>query len=70
MFFTEKNFLAQEEPPKELRVEPINQTSVEVRWKPPLIGIQEDTPIISYEIYYISADKQIEEDEFQSLPKW
>lgn len=69
-FYLKYFYLAREEAPKDLAVEPINQTSVEVRWKPPLIGVQEDDPIISYEIYYVPADKQIEEDEFESLPKW
>uniref|UniRef100_A0A915EU82 Uncharacterized protein n=1 Tax=Ditylenchus dipsaci TaxID=166011 RepID=A0A915EU82_9BILA len=58
---------AREKPPTELLVEPLNQTSVQVKWKP--AEIEEDTPT-GYEIFYIAADKQIEEDELLSLPKW
>ncbi|KAI1721109.1 fibronectin type III domain-containing protein [Ditylenchus destructor] len=58
---------AREEPPRDLSVEPINQTSVEVRWKP--ADIIEEHPT-GFEIFYVPADKPIEEDELLSLPKW
>ena len=48
-------------------MEPINQTSVEVRWKP--ADIIEEHPT-GFEIFYVPADKPIEEDELLSLPKW
>uniref|UniRef100_A0A183CPQ6 Protein-tyrosine-phosphatase n=1 Tax=Globodera pallida TaxID=36090 RepID=A0A183CPQ6_GLOPA len=54
-------------PPTQLQVEPINQTSVEVHWKP--AEVLEEAPL-SYEIYYVPAEKKIEEDEQLSLPKW
>uniref|UniRef100_A0A914HSM9 Uncharacterized protein n=1 Tax=Globodera rostochiensis TaxID=31243 RepID=A0A914HSM9_GLORO len=54
-------------PPTQLQVEPINQTSVEVHWKP--AEVLEEVPL-SYEIYYVPAEKKIEEDEQLSLPKW
>lgn len=50
-----------------MRVEPIDQRSVEVDWKPPE-NVEEDP--IGYEIYYVPANKEIEIDEFDSLPKW
>ncbi|KAI6201744.1 hypothetical protein M3Y96_00874900 [Aphelenchoides besseyi] len=58
---------AQEDPPSDLRVEPIDQRSVEVDWKPP--ENVEEQPI-GYELYYVPANKEIEVDEFDSLPKW
>lgn len=61
-------FIAQEEPPKELRVELLNQTSVKANWKP--AESAENLPSIGYELYYIVGDQKIEEDEFISLPKW
>lgn len=58
---------AQEDPPTDLRVEPIDQRSAEVDWKPP--ENTEEKPI-GYELYYVPANKEIEIDEFDSLPKW
>uniref|UniRef100_A0A1I8AYI8 Protein-tyrosine-phosphatase n=1 Tax=Meloidogyne hapla TaxID=6305 RepID=A0A1I8AYI8_MELHA len=55
-------------PPTHLSVEPINQTSVEVHWRLE-IKTGEETPI-GYEIYFIPAEKEIEEDEILSLPRW
>lgn len=55
-------------PPKHLRVEPINQTSVEVLWD--AAGEEGDEQPSSYELYYIPADKKIFENEFVNLPKW
>jgi len=55
-------------PPTNLLVEPINQTSVEVRWRPAVERGEEDP--IGYEIYFVPAEKRIEEDEQLSLPKW
>jgi hypothetical protein len=50
-----------------LRVEPIDQRSVELDWKPP--ENVEEKPI-GYELYYVLANKEIEVDEFESLSKW
>uniref|UniRef100_A0A1I7ST69 Ig-like domain-containing protein n=1 Tax=Bursaphelenchus xylophilus TaxID=6326 RepID=A0A1I7ST69_BURXY len=58
---------AQEGPPTDLRVEPIDQNSAEIDWKAP--ENVEENPI-GYEIFYVPANKEIEIDEFDSLPKW
>ncbi|CAD5215684.1 unnamed protein product [Bursaphelenchus okinawaensis] len=58
---------AQEGPPTDLRVEPIDQNSAEIDWKRPE-NVEEDP--IGYEIFYVPANKEIEIDEFDSLPKW
>lgn len=64
-----------------MRVEPIDQRSVEVDWKAPE-NVEEDPSnwlvkicvifnfLVGYELYYVPANKEIEIDEFESLPKW
>uniref|UniRef100_A0A915MVF1 Uncharacterized protein n=1 Tax=Meloidogyne javanica TaxID=6303 RepID=A0A915MVF1_MELJA len=55
-------------PPTHVSVEPINQTSVEVHWRLEVKN-GEESPI-GYEIYFVPAEKEIEEDELLSIPSW
>lgn len=58
---------AREAAPKDLRVEPTSQRSANVDWKPPEPS---DEALLGYELYYIEGDKEIEEDDIESLPKF
>lgn len=59
--------LAREAAPKDLRVDPINQTSADSSWKPPEPS---DEALLGYELYFIEADKEIDEDDIISLPNF
>uniref|UniRef100_A0AC35F5C1 Uncharacterized protein n=1 Tax=Panagrolaimus sp. PS1159 TaxID=55785 RepID=A0AC35F5C1_9BILA len=58
---------AREAAPKDLRVDPLNQTSADASWKPPEPS---DEALLGYELYFIEADKEIDEDDIISLPNF